>query len=398
MKKIIALILIVTFLAVLPGSSVAETTVTIYGRGYGHGVGMSMAGVYGMAQAGSNYQQITNHYYQNTVWSARDDNTVIQAKCPKHNIWVTISVRDFLYRLAEEPNTWPKEALKSVMMAARSYLWYKIEKKGFFDSGQYWIHDLDMTKRANIMAAVDETANQVLTYNGKAIVAAYSASAGGYTAKMSEVWGGSDTPYPYLTNADSSADTVFATSYQWQVDLTATTIQNAYPTIGQFSNLTILERTSADPLTSRVKKVTITGTAGSVTDTGWNFKSKVGIKSNYFWLTPWPQAPSTPPAAPAKKLLLTSARKAVVKRGAREKLWYRVTDSDNKNVEVYLIIRKGKKRVGRIYAGSKATNRLAHTGVRFRNLKKGPYRFFIIAIDSSKNRTKNPGNNQLIIK
>lgn len=40
--------------------------VTIYNRGYGHGVGMSQYGAYGMAQKGYKYNQILNYYYQNT--------------------------------------------------------------------------------------------------------------------------------------------------------------------------------------------------------------------------------------------------------------------------------------------------------------------------------------------
>lgn len=392
MRKLLVLIIISTFI-IAPSQSMAADTV-IYGRGYGHGVGMSMAGVYGMAQAGNNYQQITNNYYPNAVWSTRNDDTVIQARCAKHGVWVNISVKEYLYRLAEEPNAWPKEGLKALMMASRSYLWYKIESKGKFESGQYWIHDINPAIRPNIVAAVNETTNQVLTYNNRAIVAAYSASAGGWTAKMSEVWGGSDTPYPYLTNIDSSADSVFSSSYQWQVNLSAGAIQAVYPTIGQFSGLTITERTSADLATSRVKKIAVAGTSGTVTDTGWNFKSKLKLKSNYFWLNPWPQRSSPAP----KKILQTSARKAVIRKNRRSKLWYRIVDSDNKNVQVYLIFKKGKKRVGRKYSGIKATNKLAHTGIRFKNLSPGTYRFYVVAIDSVNNRTQNPGSNLLIIR
>ncbi|MBQ1274706.1 MAG: SpoIID/LytB domain-containing protein [Cellulosilyticum sp.] len=37
--------------------------ITIYGKGYGHGVGMSQSGAKGMAKAGFNYVQILQHYY-----------------------------------------------------------------------------------------------------------------------------------------------------------------------------------------------------------------------------------------------------------------------------------------------------------------------------------------------
>ncbi|MEB3213566.1 MAG: SpoIID/LytB domain-containing protein [Leptolyngbyaceae bacterium] len=39
------------------------------GRGFGHGVGMSQWGAYGLASRGYNYQQILGHYFQNTTLS-----------------------------------------------------------------------------------------------------------------------------------------------------------------------------------------------------------------------------------------------------------------------------------------------------------------------------------------
>lgn len=43
-----------------------ENNVEIITKGFGHGVGMSQYGANGMAQEGSDYQTILNHYYQNT--------------------------------------------------------------------------------------------------------------------------------------------------------------------------------------------------------------------------------------------------------------------------------------------------------------------------------------------
>ena len=35
----------------------------ITGKGWGHGVGLCQVGAYGMAQAGSTYEEILKHYY-----------------------------------------------------------------------------------------------------------------------------------------------------------------------------------------------------------------------------------------------------------------------------------------------------------------------------------------------
>lgn len=46
------------------GSQTAPSTFSIYGGGFGHGVGMSQWGAYGMANQGYGYQQILGHFYQ----------------------------------------------------------------------------------------------------------------------------------------------------------------------------------------------------------------------------------------------------------------------------------------------------------------------------------------------
>lgn len=57
-----------TLFAITPQTQAqtAPATFSIYGRGFGHGVGMSQWGAYGMASHGYNYQQILGHYYQGT--------------------------------------------------------------------------------------------------------------------------------------------------------------------------------------------------------------------------------------------------------------------------------------------------------------------------------------------
>jgi stage II sporulation protein D len=49
-----------------PGIVTLPDKVTVYGRGYGHGVGMSQYGAYGRALAGYSYSEILSHYYYGT--------------------------------------------------------------------------------------------------------------------------------------------------------------------------------------------------------------------------------------------------------------------------------------------------------------------------------------------
>jgi stage II sporulation protein D len=53
------------------GAPAPETTLTITGGGYGHGVGMSQWGAYGLALLGKSYTDILAHYYQGTKVETR---------------------------------------------------------------------------------------------------------------------------------------------------------------------------------------------------------------------------------------------------------------------------------------------------------------------------------------
>ena len=57
-----------TLFAIAPEDTNVSTpsTFSVYGRGFGHGVGMSQWGAYGMANQGYGYHQILGHFYQGT--------------------------------------------------------------------------------------------------------------------------------------------------------------------------------------------------------------------------------------------------------------------------------------------------------------------------------------------
>ncbi|HLF68762.1 MAG TPA: SpoIID/LytB domain-containing protein [Gaiellaceae bacterium] len=51
----------------MPASTPGEALFVVSGRGWGHGVGMSQFGAYGMAKAGRTYDEILAHYYMGTT-------------------------------------------------------------------------------------------------------------------------------------------------------------------------------------------------------------------------------------------------------------------------------------------------------------------------------------------
>lgn len=64
--------------AVVAGPTTLADTVTFYGRGYGHGVGMSQYGARGRALAGQDSATILTHYYQGVVLTPIDPATRIR--------------------------------------------------------------------------------------------------------------------------------------------------------------------------------------------------------------------------------------------------------------------------------------------------------------------------------
>ena len=103
----------------------------------------------------------------------------------------------------EMSNSWPVEALKAQALAARSYA----VRLGSGHSAHHFdicngTHCQAYTGRSrtgkNTRTAVEETAGQVVLYNGKVAQTPYYSSNGGASESSSTVWGSSQTAYPYL--------------------------------------------------------------------------------------------------------------------------------------------------------------------------------------------------------
>jgi len=128
-----------------------------------------------------------------------------------------LPIEDYLRGLGEVPSSWPIEAIKAQIVAARCY--------ALTHMGSTALYDVDDTTRFQVYrgidsesgsqnAAVDQTAGQVLMYGGRVIEAFYSASDGGHTANVSDVFGGSLSTYPYLRGVVDPWDIV-APRHTW---------------------------------------------------------------------------------------------------------------------------------------------------------------------------------------
>jgi SpoIID/LytB domain protein len=216
-------------------------------RYQGHGVGMSQYGAYGMAQKGWKAEDILKFYYTGVQVNDFAVNSQISIKycssnpngktppCPGEEIVKRITFVDYLGGLGEMPESWPVEARKAQLIAARTYA---VSYTGngnpnnpicitpncqvsYLRSGKT---DADYMDNGDYQVAVD-TGSKVVTYNGGLISAVYSSdnSQGFGTADNDTVWSnasGVGSVRPYLRHVDDSAyaQTTTYTHWAWRTN------------------------------------------------------------------------------------------------------------------------------------------------------------------------------------
>ncbi|GAC1369169.1 MAG: hypothetical protein NVSMB32_14040 [Actinomycetota bacterium] len=125
-------------------------------------------------------------------------------------------------------------------------------------------------------AAVLATAGQVRRTAGGAVAhTEYSSSTGGYSA-------GGD--FPSVVDAgDSVAQN---SSHSWDVKLPVSLLEAAYPSIGTLQSIQVTSRNGLGDMGGRVLSLSISGSSGSVTDSGNGFAANLGLRSNWFQVVP----------------------------------------------------------------------------------------------------------------
>ena len=148
-----------------------------------------------------------------------------------------VDMEDYLIGVVpyEMSNSWPLEALKAQAVCARSYAYNSLNHHSSYhfdicngtDCQVYYGFGGGSTYNANAARAVDETAGVYAKYNGKPIEAYYSASHGGASESVYNVWGSSLSTYPYLCGVKDpyEADTASLNPYSsWTVSYTASSL------------------------------------------------------------------------------------------------------------------------------------------------------------------------------
>ena len=180
----------------------------------------------------------------------------------------TLSIEDYLRGLGEVPSGWPLEAIKAQIVAARCYALTHLGTTALYDvddTTQFQVYrGIDSeTDRQN--QAVDATTGQVVTSNGRVIIAFFSASDGGHTANVWDIWGGSATTYPYLVGVIDPWDVV-APRHTWYTAVYPySTLERVYfsgADVATYGHLVNLDLTDRDP-SDRLNTVGLIGTRGT---------------------------------------------------------------------------------------------------------------------------------------
>ncbi len=168
-----------------------------------------------------------------------------------------LPIEDYLRGLGEVPSSWPLEAIKAQIVAARCYALTHLGSTALYDvddTTQFQVYRGVDAESGSQNAAVDQTRGQVLMSGGRVIEAFFSASDGGHTANVSDVFGGSLATYPYLRGVLDPWDVV-APRHTWYTGVYAyATLERVYftsadvATYGHLVGLDLRDRDASDRL------------------------------------------------------------------------------------------------------------------------------------------------------
>lgn len=216
---------------------------------------------------------------------------------PDKNKVETMSAKDYIWCVvaAEMPVSYEAEALKAQAVAAYTFACHRREIRradknfcGYDVSADYHTDQSFISKEAakknwgkeyetyekKISDAVNSVSGEVLSYDGKIILAAYYAVSAGRTENCRDVWG---SDYPYLVSVDSSWDKT-APDYKSEVSFTAEALKGKLGDICDFDPSDNAFKKLSETDGGSVKQIEVCGK----TATGTAIRSALGLRSAAF--------------------------------------------------------------------------------------------------------------------
>lgn len=154
-------------------------------------VGLNQFGAKGRAEAGQNYTQILQSYYNADVTSGYNSGINIHVSGTNEfgqSFDDTWNIEDYVKHLYEMPTDFPVEALKAQAIAARSYaLAYTNNGGGSICPSQQCQVVKKEINNGTWQSAVDATRGVVLTSGGNPVKAWFSSTHGGYAFNSGDI-------------------------------------------------------------------------------------------------------------------------------------------------------------------------------------------------------------------
>lgn len=177
-----------------------------------------------------------------------------------------IDLEEYLYGVvpAEMPQSYHEEALKAQALAARTYAMTKLGAhtgSGYqlCDTVNCQVYKGYSGEADTTTAAIDDTAGEVICYDGKPIEAVFSASTGGYTENSENVW---YAAVPYLRAVPEISE---YKNNEWKKELTLNELTELLKSkgekIGSAKDIVITKLSTG----GRVQEMKIVGTSGTKT-------------------------------------------------------------------------------------------------------------------------------------
>jgi len=170
--------------------------------GIPHRVGMNQYGAQGRADAGQSHEDILRAYFENFSFENRSVRIKVQG-------YGEMDLEEYMLGIYEMPDSFPTEALKAQVIAARSYaLSYTNNGEKEICTTQACQVYKGGNKGGNWEQAVKATAGKVMVSGGQVVTAWFASTAGGYLFQNNDVWGGEKKPWTKRfrdTNGDVSS-------------------------------------------------------------------------------------------------------------------------------------------------------------------------------------------------
>ena len=188
-----------------------------------------------------------------------------------------ITLQDYLKGVApaEMPSTWPAEALKAQVLAARTYAVTQArgrasERFDVDDTTRFQVYLGANAERPNVNDLIESTAGEVIVHRGQPIQAYFFSTCAGWTEDNESVWPGTALPYlrgiqdvdpsgrPYDGGAPRAS---WSTGALTTGQLEAMLNEDAGTAVGRLSSLDLTRRSPS----GRLLSIRATGSGGSKT-------------------------------------------------------------------------------------------------------------------------------------